>query len=193
MKNKNIKKLSLAAMFLALGIILPFFTGQIPQIGSALLPMHIPVFLCAFICGYKYATPIAFILPLFRTFVFGVPNFYPESISIAFELAVYAFTSGLIYEKLNKKNIVSIYKSLVISMILGRVARIVIQLSLLGIAETPFTLGTLLTGIVIRGIPGIVLQMIIIPLIISIYSTTQKTYEEISNNDTKKRHKEKNF
>ena len=47
-----VKKISLSAMFFALGLILPFFTGQIPQIGSMLLPMHIPVFLCGFICVF---------------------------------------------------------------------------------------------------------------------------------------------
>ena len=47
--NNNVKKLVLAAFFMALGIILPFFTGQIPQIGNKLLPMHIPILLCGFI------------------------------------------------------------------------------------------------------------------------------------------------
>ena len=42
----NTKKLVWAAVFLALGLILPFFTGQIPEIGNKLLPMHIPVLLC---------------------------------------------------------------------------------------------------------------------------------------------------
>ncbi len=44
--KQSIKKLTLAAMFIAIGMILPFFTGQIPQIGNMMLPMHIPVF-CA--------------------------------------------------------------------------------------------------------------------------------------------------
>lgn len=61
-----VKKISLSAMFFALGLILPFFTGQIPQIGSMLLPMHIPVFLCGFICGWKYGGVIGFLLPLMR-------------------------------------------------------------------------------------------------------------------------------
>ena len=30
---------------------LPFLTGQIPQIGAMLSPMHIPVLLCGFLCG----------------------------------------------------------------------------------------------------------------------------------------------
>ena len=52
--NTHTKKLTLSAMFLAIGIILPFFTGQVPQIGNMLLPMHFPVFLCGMICGAPY-------------------------------------------------------------------------------------------------------------------------------------------
>ena len=51
MKNENVKYLALAAMFLALAYVMPFLTGQIPQIGSMLCPMHIPVLLCGFFCG----------------------------------------------------------------------------------------------------------------------------------------------
>ncbi|MDE7019870.1 MAG: hypothetical protein K2P23_03060, partial [Lachnospiraceae bacterium] len=48
--SKSIKNMTLSAMFMAIGIVLPFFTGQIPRIGNMLLPMHIPVFLCGLIC-----------------------------------------------------------------------------------------------------------------------------------------------
>ena len=51
----SVKKLVFAALCLALCIVLPFLTGQIPQIGSMLSPMHIPVLLCGFICGWPYA------------------------------------------------------------------------------------------------------------------------------------------
>ena len=52
--NKQIKNITLSAFFLALGLVLPFVTGQIPEIGTMLLPMHIPVLLCGFICGKEY-------------------------------------------------------------------------------------------------------------------------------------------
>jgi len=50
----NIRKMTLTSMLFAVGLVLPFFTAQIPQVGSMLLPMHIPVFLCGLICGWKY-------------------------------------------------------------------------------------------------------------------------------------------
>ena len=59
---KNLKKIVLSGMFLALGIVLPFVTGQIPQIGSMLCPMHIPVLLCGFICGWQYGLVVGLIV-----------------------------------------------------------------------------------------------------------------------------------
>ncbi len=65
-KRKNILNLTLAAMFMAIGIVLPFFTGQIPQIGKMLLPMHIPVLLCGLICGWQYGLIVGFVMPFLR-------------------------------------------------------------------------------------------------------------------------------
>ena len=67
--KKNILNLTLAAMFMAIGIVLPFFTGQIPQIGKMLLPMHIPVILCGLICGWQYGLVVGFILQIGRAHV----------------------------------------------------------------------------------------------------------------------------
>ena len=48
---------------LALALVLPFLTGQIPTVGAALSPMHIPVLLCGLICGWKYGLMVGFVLP----------------------------------------------------------------------------------------------------------------------------------
>ena len=42
---KRVRSLAVAAAMLALGYVLPFFTGQIPQVGKMLCPMHLPVLL----------------------------------------------------------------------------------------------------------------------------------------------------
>lgn len=170
------KRLTLTAMFLALGFILPLFTGQIPQIGSMLLPMHIPVFLCALICGYQYGVPMAFILPLIRSVLFARPNMYPEAISIAFEMAVYAFVSDFLYKHLKQKNLISLYASILIAMVAGRAVRAVIQLSLLRIKDIPYSFGMFFSGVVVTGIPGIVLQLIIVPIIINLIEKKGEKY-----------------
>ncbi len=172
--NKNsVKNLALSAMFLALGIVLPFLTGQVPQIGSMLLPMHIPIFLCAFICGWQYGVPIAFILPLLRSAMFSVPNLYPEAISIAFEMAAYAFVAGLLYHKSKWRCIRSLYRSLLVAMVVGRVVRGFVQLTLLGLSGAELAFGTFFMGVIVYGIPGVVLQLIIIPAVMVLCHRTK--------------------
>lgn len=73
-RNTPLKNLLLAAMFLAIGLVLPFFTGQIKEIGNMLLPMHLPVFLCALICGWQYGTAVGFIMPILRFALFFMPR-----------------------------------------------------------------------------------------------------------------------
>ena len=89
------KNLVLPALFLAIGLVLPFFTGQIPQIGQMLLPMHIPVLLCGLICGWQQGAVVGLVLPLLRSALFGAPAFYPMATGMAFELMTFtAFPSG---------------------------------------------------------------------------------------------------
>ena len=111
--KKRTQKLTLSAMFLAIGMVLPFFTGQIPKIGNMLLPMHIPVLLCGLICGWFYGLATGMILPILRSFIFGMPMLYPMAIAMAFELAAYGAIVGILYTRLEKKTTVSVYLSLI--------------------------------------------------------------------------------
>lgn len=160
-------------MFLAIGIILPFFTGQIPQIGSMLLPMHIPVFLCGLICGWQYGLVVGFILPLMRSFLFGMPPLYPTAISMAFELATYGLLSGLLFTKAHWKCLRSLYRCLIIAMLGGRLVWGVVQTFLLGLGENGFTFYAFLGGAFLNAIPGILLQLILIP---SVMLALRKTH-----------------
>ena len=160
-----VKKISLSAMFFALGLILPFFTGQIPQIGSMLLPMHIPVFLCGFICGWKYGGVIGFLLPLMRYALFGMPPIYPTGIAMSFELATYGIVSGWLFNKGKWQCVIALYKSMITAMIAGRIVWAVIEMVLLGIGEGGFTFTMFLSGAIIQALPGIILQLILIPAI----------------------------
>ncbi len=173
MSRIRLNHLTLSAIFLALGIILPLFIGQIPKIGSMLLPMHIPIFLCAFVCGYKYAVPVAIILPLLRSFLFGVPQLYPQAISIALEMATYALVSGIIYKHSRSKEIGAIYLSLIPSMVLGRAVRGAVQLSLLSLSGSRIAVKLFFTETIIAGIPGVLLQLIIIPAVMLILNRTK--------------------
>jgi len=161
----NLKKLILAAMFLALCMILPFFTGQIPQIGSALAPMHIPVLLCGFICGWPYGLAVGFIAPLLRFVLFGMPPIFPTGIAMAFELATYGLMAGILYKALPKK-ISNIYVTLISSMIIGRIIWGLVTFVIAGIQNTSFTFNAFMAGAFINAVPGIIAQIILVPIIV---------------------------
>lgn len=159
------KNLTLSAMFMAIGLILPFFTGQIPQVGSMLLPMHFPVFLCALICGWQYGIAVGFTLPLFRYVLFGMPMLFPTGIAMAFELATYALVAGLLYGNSRWKCVVALYRSMIAAMFAGRIVWGIVEIVLLGFSGNAFTWQMFLAGAFANAIPGIVLQLILIPAI----------------------------
>lgn len=164
MKNTT-KNLTLGAMFLAIGLFLPLFTGQIPQIGNMLLPMHIPVLLCGLICGWQYGLTVGFILPLLRYAIFGMPVLYPSGIAMAFELATYGLVIGFLYGHSRWKCIISLYRSMIIAMIAGRIVWGTVRVFMLGVASEAFTWQMFMAGAFLNAIPGIIIQLIFIPAI----------------------------
>lgn len=172
-RQKNLLYLALASMFLAMAFVLPFFTGQVPQIGSKLCPMHIPVILCGYICGGPWGLIVGFIAPLLRSVTLGAPSLFPKAVAMAFELATYGLISGILYRKLpnNKANI---YVSLVVSMIIGRLVWGLVQLACVGFDISKFSLTAFWTGAVANAIPGIIIQLILIPILIMALERAKK-------------------
>ena len=160
--NRNLKKLIFAALCLALCMVLPFLTGQIPEIGKRLSPMHIPVLLCGFVCGWPWGLAVGAIAPLMRSVLFGMPAMGPDAISMAFELATYGAVSGILYRILPRKPW-SVYAALIIAMIAGRLVWGAAKWLLLGPSFTP---KVFLAGAVLNAIPGIILHIVLIPPIV---------------------------
>lgn len=160
--NIQIKRTVLAAVCMAIGLVLPFATGQIPQFGKMLLPMHLPVLLCGMICGWQYGGAVGFCLPFLRFALFGMPPM-PGAISMAFELMTYGLTAGIFYSLFGKKNIGLTYVGLLLSMIAGRVVWGISQTVVLGLAGKGFTFKMFLAGAFTEAIPGILLQLVLIP------------------------------
>ena len=129
---KNIKKLVLASMFLAIGHILPFFTGQIPQIGKMLLPMHIPVLLCGLVCGWQYGLAVGFVLPIMRSMIFGMPIMFPDAVAMAFELAAYGSIVGYLFEHARWQCVVSLYRCMLAAMLCGRMVWGIVRMFCMG-------------------------------------------------------------
>lgn len=162
--RKYTRNLTLSALFLALGYVLPFLTGQIPQFGSMLLPMHIPVFLCALICGWQYGAVIGFILPLTRCLFFSMPPVY-VAIAMAFELATYGFVAGFLYSRARRQGIVALYCSMIIAMLAGRLVWGAAQIVILGLQGNAFTWQAFMAGAFVNAVPGIIVQLVLIPAI----------------------------
>lgn len=165
MKRTNVKKMSLAALFLAMALVLPFLTGQIPEVGSMLCPMHIPALLCGFFCGWPWGLMVGFVAPLLRSVTFAMPPMFPVAICMAFELAAYGAVSGALYQKLPKKKS-SIYVALLVAMVLGRIVWGAAQFVCLGLSGSAFTMSAFWAGAVTSAIPGIIVQIVLIPLLV---------------------------
>lgn len=165
MKNQTANSMVLSGFFLALGLLMPFLTMQIPSIGSRLLPMHIPVLLCGFFCGWRYGLAVGLITPLFRSMNFGMPPMYPTAVAMAFELAAYGFLAGFLFKLFPKKN-AYIFASLIMAMIFGRIIWGAASLLLYGLSGTAFTWQLFMAGAFVNAIPGIIVQVILIPMIV---------------------------
>ena len=146
-----VRKLTYSALFLALAMVLPFLTGQIPEIGSMLCPMHIPALLCGFVCGWPWGLAVGFISPL--------------------EMATYGAIAGLLYRKLPKTGW-RIYASLISAMVAGRLVWGLVKFLLAGLQGTEFSLALFLSGAVTTAIPGIILQLILIPILVVVMERT---------------------
>ncbi len=160
-----VRRLVFSAMFLALCLLLPYLTGQIPQIGAALSPMHIPVLLCGFVCGWPWGLAVGAIAPLLRHVVTGGMPPLTTAIPMTFELACYGAVSGLMYKVLPKKKW-AIYVSLVTAMIAGRLVWGAARFVMAGLQDTSFPLSAFWAGAVVDAVPGIILHIVLIPVLV---------------------------
>lgn len=170
--SEKTKKLTLSALFIALGLVLPLLTGQLKALGNAFLPMHLPVLLCGLIVGPLYGLLVGLILPILRHFTFGMPPLYPTAIAMSFELATYGFVVGFVYKNSRWKCIIALYDSLIIAMMTGRIVWGITTMILLGINGQAFTWQMFMAGAFLNAIPGIVFQLIFIPSLMLVLHKT---------------------
>lgn len=166
-KYNSLFKTVLSALFLALAFVMPFLTGQIPEVGSMLCPLHIPVILCGFICGWPWGLVVGFVAPLLRSVTLGMPVLFPIAVCMAFELAAYGFTSGLMHRILPPKK-PYIYCSLLVAMLAGRLVWGVAMFICMGLDGGSFTFAAFIAGAFTNAIPGIVIQIILIPILVAV-------------------------
>ena len=160
------QQIILAAVHLALGLFLPFLTGQLPTLGKMISPMHFPVLLAAFLLGPIWGLILGALTPILRSLIFTMPPMVPMAVCMAFEMGAYGLVTGLINQALferDSKQIARIYGSMVPGMIVGR---LVYALVFWLFFDKVWTFEGFLGATVLGSWPGIVLQLIIIPIIV---------------------------
>lgn len=153
------QSLVLASLFLALALLLPFLTMGNPALGQALLPMHIPVFLTGFVLGPFWGLVVGLLAPLLRSFLFSTPPLLPIALLMAIELAAYGLVAGFF----KSKNLPGLWLGLITAMILGRFAWGACAWVFYALKGSPFTLSLFLQATLWASLPGILLQIMVLP------------------------------
>ena len=171
--NSKAKTITHAAILLALGAVIPQAFHLLGGTGPVFLPMHIPVLLAGFFLGSQYGAMIGFLTVLLSFFITGMPQ-VPILYFMLVEVTIYGLMAGLLYRKMK----LNIYISLISSMIVGRIALAITVYTLqplLGIQLSP---KLYIIAALTNGIPGIIIQLIFIPIIVlSLDRAGYKLYE----------------
>lgn len=168
--NEKTKDLVWAALFLAIGIVIPYIFHATALPGQIFLPMHIPVLLCGVILGKRYGLIIGILLPFINSVLLGMPPIFPTGVAMAFELATYGVITGLLYK--DKK--CNIFVSLIGAMVIGRVVSGIVNYILLTVGGNGFVFTAFLTTTFVKAIPGIIIQLILIPVILKAIDHVKK-------------------
>lgn len=160
------KKLVSCALCIAIGVLLPMAFHVIPNGGSIFLPMHIPVLICGLFCGAPYGLACGIFTPFLSSMITGMP---PAMIlpQMMIELAVYGLVTGLCEKHIILKNEISkLYISLIIAMLAGRIMNGFVNTCIL--STQGYTLSVFMTASFITCLPGIILQLIVVPVLVRI-------------------------
>lgn len=164
MYNNASHRIVLSGLLVAIGLLLPYFTAHAFGIpGTVLLPMHIPVFLIGLLCGPMYGALGGIIIPFLSSLLTGMPPFFPMLPIMIGELCTYGLISGFLYHKVR----IPLYSSILISMLCGRVVYGLIFVVLLRVNNGALHALSVI-GAIIEGIPGIVIQLLLLPVIVSV-------------------------
>ena len=159
----NLKSLIGTALFIALGLVLPTIFHLISA-GNVLLPMHIPVLLCGFCFGPLYGLICGMITPLISSIFSGMPVLFPTGILMVVELGCYGFFSGLLYQKYK----LNIYLALIATMVIGRFINAIVSFVFYSLFNLNFSFQAFLTTSFVTALPGIILQLLIVPIIVTV-------------------------
>ena len=120
--------------------------------------------------NWQHAAPDAYsgaVAPLLRSVLFGMPPMYPVAIAMAFELLTYGLVIGLVYRRMAQKGAAGVYAALLTAMAAGRLVWGVAEVVLLGLGGKAFTAQAFLAGALLNAVPGIIVQLVLIPAVMA--------------------------
>lgn len=168
MEHKHLRSLTLTAVMIAFGVVLPFLFHSVPKGGMIFCPMHLPVLLCGLLTGPIYGLAAGALTPFLSSMITGMPPAGPVLYSMIFELAVYGLVAGLMFRKLKTEKIaVDIYVSLVVAMLAGRIVSGLLKAFVFSGGQ-PYSMTVWLTSSFVTCLPGIILQLIFVPLLYAV-------------------------
>lgn len=164
MRNTTTRNIIFTALCIAIGLLLPQLVKFVPVAypGAVLLPMHIPVLVCGFLCGWRFGAVSGIVTPMLASLLTGMPPLFPNAVSMMFELATYGLLTGLLYKLTNRK----IFLTLIGAMLGGRIVLGLVNALLFSIADNVYGLAIFISGAFITALPGIIIQLILVPIII---------------------------
>lgn len=163
----RVKSLVLAALLTAAGVILPQAFHAIPNAGSIILPMHIPVLLCGMAAGGGYGAIAGVLTVVLSMLLSGMPPLFPTGLCMALELAAYGLVSGVAYKALRcRDNHRRIYPALILAMLAGRLVNGAAMAICMGLSGESYTQSAFLMASFVTALPGIILQLVLIPPVV---------------------------
>lgn len=166
-QDKSLNRLVVTAVLLALGMVLPFLTGQIPTVGQLISPLHIPVFICALTCGWGWAGALGVVLPLLRSVVFGMPPLVAVGIPMAAEMAVYGVVTGLMYRLVRGKmpKVAGMLVAMMIAMVAGRLVGGGVKALVMGLQGAGYSWAAFVAAYFTGTVVGAVIHLILCPIV----------------------------
>lgn len=167
-KTSSIKQLVISGLFIAMGLILPMVFHTVGAGGSIFLPMHIPVLIAGFCLGLPYALAVGVITPILSSLLTGMPPLFPTLPFMSVELMTYGMVVSLLYRIYKQHMLVA----LIGAMISGRIMAglVVWLLTTLFVTQLPSPV-IFVKGAIITGVPGIIIQLIFIPVVVTAINT----------------------
>jgi hypothetical protein len=162
----NTKHLIRAALIVAMGLVFPAIFHFTSINGQIFLPMHLPVLIGAAFVNPWIALLAGGLIPLVSSFATGMPPLMPIAILMTAELAAYGASMSWLIVKRH----VNVYAALLVSMIIGRVVLGISAFLMASLFVVKLNPTLYLKGAVISGLPGIALQLILVPFVIKALS-----------------------